>query len=243
MELQWCRFQGGGNPGLEAALAFSMLQHSARTGRAMLVFDSPSKVVSFSRLDQLSPGFNEAVKRSRERGWGAVSRISGGRAVAASPGCLRILFSTPHPPGDIAVKSRFESILTPLQRAFGGLGVEVETGETEGEWCPGEFSLKLKSGGKITGLGQRSTPAAHHICAICTLSGASELSGVLGSVYEALGQKFDPLSLAEAPMVSAGELQNGFLQQIAAEWQLQEGPLPPSVLQQARGLSESYLLS
>lgn len=180
-----------GSPDKEEALASSLLDFADMERQGVIVLGSPPPAICFSRLDQLSPGYERARELTREMGLPAVKRISGGSAVAAHAGVLRIFLAAPHGPGDIAVRPRFSSMLSALSAALAALGVPVRAGQLPGEYCPGQFSLSHR-GKKLVGMGQRSRRSAHHLCAMLSLSGSDLTASRLQPVYGALGRSFDP---------------------------------------------------
>lgn len=241
MKLNWCRLQSG-DPGLEAALGSASLSFARSLGEPLLIFDQPAPVVSFSGLDRVSPSFTEAVAAARSGGAAAVSRISGGRAVAAHTGCLRLTFAAPHPRGEIDVQARFSSLSRPILSALRALGVDAHLGEIDGEWCPGGASINLSHRRKLVGIGQRSTADAHHLCALITVSEGDLIVDMLDPVYRSLGYPFSREAVGWLEGLPVSGLQGATVESMSAEWDLQEVAPPPLVLAEARAVKDSFLV-
>lgn len=208
-----------------------MLEFADSRRQGVIALGTPQDAICFSRLDQLSHGYGQALQLARGMGLPAVKRISGGSAVAAHSGVLRVLLAAPHRPGDIAVKHRFSPMLSALSSALLSLGISPKSGELPGEYCPGEFSLSYQ-GKKLVGIGQRSRRSAHHLCAMISLSGAGKTVSMLEPIYGALGRNFDPDRVGELESlgVSRQQAYNAVLDSLLKEYDGQIGELPPSSL-------------
>lgn len=241
MKLNWCRLQSG-DPGLEAALGSAALSLTSSCDAALLIFDQPAPVVSFSGLDRANPGFSEAVASARSSGAATVSRISGGRAVAAHPGCLRLTFASFHPSGDIDVKARFSTLSKPILSALRLSGFDAHTGEVAGEWCPGGASINLGRCKKLVGIGQRSTVDAHHLCALITVSEGDLIADMLDPVYRSLGYPLSREAVGCLEGLSASELQGMIVEEMSEEWDMEEINPPAPLLAKASAMKDYCLI-
>ena len=231
------------DPAFEAGLSGALLDYSRGSGESWMVVGSAAPAIYFSRLDQLSPGYSQALACTARMGIPAVRRLSGGRAVAAHPGVLRILWSAPHPSSDLGVAKRFDGFASLLEDALLDLGLSVERGELPGEFCPGDYSLHA-GGRKLVGLGQRSTLGAHHICAMVSLSGAEQSFAMLAPVYDALSQPLDPLRLGDLSQMGVDPrgAESRLYDFLTGRLRTQPEQLPAGVVSAAQVASPEYRL-
>jgi len=93
------------------------------------------------------PGFEEAARRSADRGWPVRVRISGGTAVAQHPGILNIsLFRC----GGPDMQQAYSTLVSLIACALGQFGLAVTAGPIVGASCDGRFNLCWR-GRKLAG--------------------------------------------------------------------------------------------
>ncbi|GAB7008948.1 lipoyl protein ligase domain-containing protein [Halorubrum trueperi] len=93
-----------------------------------------------------------------------------------------------------SIEGRYERATVAVVDALEALGADVARGEPPGSFCPGNHSIRVAGGGKLSGIAQRvrSDVALVAGCLVVTRADASEFAAVTESVYGALGVPFDP---------------------------------------------------
>ncbi|WP_235019780.1 lipoate--protein ligase family protein [Natrialba sp. INN-245] len=163
----------------------------------------PHRQVAFGRRDAGTDGYSRALEAARARGFPAVERAVGGRAVAYD-GETTIAFARAEPVADFrrGIDDRYERTTAAIERALGDVGLEPRRGEPDGAFCPGSHSLSIAApsgagdgnsrSAKVVGIAQRVRQQAAVTAGIVVVDGGNELVGVLEDVYGALGLTFDP---------------------------------------------------
>ncbi len=174
---------------------------SGARGPSCLIWTS-TPYVAATRLETRLPGFAEAVRLSEDQGFPVLVRNSGGGAVAANEGSLS--FSLTFPVEDLrhGLYERYKEGVGLISAALQHLGVAAEGGAVEGEFCPGDYSVRSggEQGVKHAGLAQRVTRRAARLEALILVDRTSELTKVLTDFHAALGLPFRPESVADLPV-------------------------------------------
>lgn len=156
----------------------------------------PHRHVAFGRRDATAGGYDRAREAARQRGFPAVEREAGGRAVAYTGSTVAFLRAVPveGPRGGIA--ERYDTTLADLRDALDALGVDATEGEPPGSFCPGSHSLQAAGPDgrlrKLAGLAQRVRTDVAIVAGVLLVRDHDEIRGVLDPVYEALDVPFDP---------------------------------------------------
>ncbi|EMA52359.1 lipoyl protein ligase domain-containing protein [Halococcus thailandensis] len=151
----------------------------------------PHRQVAFGRRDARADGYEEATRAAEDKGFPAVERAVGGRAVAYTGST--VAFARAEPTDGRAIQRRYDRASADLRRAFDRLGVEARPGEPPDSFCPGSHSLQAN--GKIAGLAQRVTDEGALVAGIVLTRDADAIADVLAPVYRALDVPFDPASV------------------------------------------------
>ncbi len=177
-----------------------VLREVASAGRdATALIWTSSRYVGVTRPERRLPGFEEAKRAAEDLGFPVLVRNSGGGAVAANEGSIS--FSLTFPVEDLrhGLFERYAEGADLVAAALRRVGVEAESGEVEGEFCPGAHSVR--SGGprgvKHAGLAQRVTRRAARLEALILVSNTAELISVLERFYGALEVAFRPESIQD----------------------------------------------
>jgi lipoate-protein ligase A len=174
---------------------------SGSRGPSCLIWTSP-RYVAATRLETRLPDFAEAVRLSEAQGFPVLVRNSGGGAVAANEGSLS--FSLTFPVEDLrhGLYERYAEGVGLISSSLQRLGVEAESGAVEGEFCPGDYSVRSggEQGVKHAGLAQRVTRRAARLEALILVNRTSELIKVLTEFHTALGLDFRTESVADLPV-------------------------------------------
>lgn len=170
------------------------------TGPTALLWTS-SPYVGATRPETRMSSFQEAAALVEDAGFPVLVRNSGGGAVAASEGSLS--FSLTFPVTDLrhGLFERYAEGVELIVAALGRVGVEAEGGAVEGEFCPGEYSVRSGglAGTKHAGLAQRVTRRAARLEALVLVTQTASLVPVLSTFYQTLGLPFRPESIADTP--------------------------------------------
>lgn len=166
----------------------------ASSGDPVLRAWTPPRQVTFGRRDAAEEGYERAREVARDRGYEAVERSVGGRAVAYTGSTVAFVYGVDSEGRD-GIQSRYGAVTGLLEDALRSVGAEVRRGEPEASFCPGTHSLR--NGGKIAGLAQRVRDRTALIggYVVVTDEDAVAVAGVIAPVYEALGVPFDPATV------------------------------------------------
>ncbi len=149
-------------------------------------------ILAFGRLDKLHPGYAEAVRIARDRGYEPVERLAGGRAAVFHEGTISFSHAVASADAYAGTRPRFEAMAERIATALRTLGAAARVGEVEGEYCPGAFSVNARGEAKLAGIGQRVIAGGAHLGAVIVVRGAGAIRAVLEPVYEALELDWRP---------------------------------------------------
>ena len=175
----------------------------------------PGRVVAFGPRDRVEQGFPRAVAAARERGFGAVERLAGGRAAVFHQGTLAFSWAIPDSSPRDGIRRRFDEVADIMVGALRALGVDARVGEIPGEYCPGEHSVNAGGRTKLIGVGQRVVAGAAHVGGVVVVDDADTVRDVLLPVYEALDLAWDPATVGavdlEVPGVTWDQVEGAVL--------------------------------
>lgn len=176
------------HPARDMALTESMLRAAAaRTGPELIRIFRPGPTVAFGRSEQRRSGFRAASEAARAHGREPVVRLAGGQAAAYDPRCVIVEIIRYETSSFGGIDERYADLAELLFDALAEHGVEVETGELSGEYCPGRFSLHLVDGGrKVAGIAHRIIRGASLTTAVLVVDGGDDLRATISDVYGAL---------------------------------------------------------
>lgn len=227
------------DPLLDMALTHALLDEVAagRHPPALRLF-RPGPTVAFGRQDALRPGFGEACRRARARGYTPVIRPAGGHAAVYDAGSVIVEQVSAEHDATARLQQRFATLAEHLRAGLAALGADVRIGELPGEYCPGAYSLNLGGELKVAGIAQRVVRHGALTTATVTATGGAELRATVAAVYAALALDVD-VSVAGAvdevlPGITAGAVLDAIH---AAYGPLNERELPANLLALARGLA------
>jgi octanoyl-[GcvH]:protein N-octanoyltransferase len=205
------------DPALDAAVSRAVMHRVAQGALPeTLRLARPAAVVAFAKRDALSPAYARALAAARERGFGAILRLAGGRAAVFHEGTLELAHAVPDADPKAGIHDRFEATATLIARALRELGVDGRVGEVAGEYCPGRWSVNAAGLRKLAGTGQRVVAGGSHTGAVIVVDGAERVRDVLEPVYAAFELDWDPRTvgavadeLEEARAASGGAVAGG----------------------------------
>jgi octanoyl-[GcvH]:protein N-octanoyltransferase len=148
--------------------------------------------VAFGRRDARTDGYDDATAAAEQRGYPAVERDVGGRAVAFTGSTLSVVHAIPDA-DRTAIQSRYEEATERIMQALASVGVDAAVGEPPESFCPGTHSLQ--AGGKVAGLAQRVRSDVAITAGVVIVTDHDAIADVLDPVYDALGVPFDPDSV------------------------------------------------
>jgi octanoyl-[GcvH]:protein N-octanoyltransferase len=173
---------------------------SGERGPTALLWTS-SRYVGVTRPEMRLPGFEEAIRAVEDLGFPVLVRNSGGGAVAANEGSISFSLTSPVEDLRHGLYERYAEGVNLVAAALRRVGVEAESGEVEGEFCPGTHSIR--SGGprgvKHAGLAQRVTRRAARLEALILVTDTATLVPTLLRFYGALDLPFRPDSIGDLP--------------------------------------------
>lgn len=213
----------------------------ARQRGATALMWTSSRYVAATRLETRLPGFDGAVRRAKSLGFPVLVRNSGGGAVVANEGSISFSITAPVEDLRHGLFERYDEgaalVVSALQRS----GVEAETGEVEGEFCPGAYSVRVggSSGIKVAGLAQRVTRRAARIEALILISETKSLVPVLQKFHAALGLPFRPDSVGDLP-TSVPRVMNALCSEVEVRYGASKSRIGESTFERARRLRETW---
>lgn len=172
-------------------LTQAMFEFTRETGEPAVRAWTPHRQVAFGRRDARADGYESAKRVAEGRGFPAVERSVGGRAVAYTGST--VAFARAEPTDGQEVQQRYARTTADLQVAFRRLGVRARPGEPPESFCSGSHSLQAD--GKLAGLAQRVTSERALVAGIVLTRDADAVADVLVPVYGALDVPFDPASV------------------------------------------------
>lgn len=230
------------NPGDGFGLQQAILEEVAagERGPAALMWTS-APYVGATRPETRLPGFAKAVRRAEDSAFPVLVRNSGGGAVAANQGSIS--FSLTYPVEDLrhGLYERYAEGVGIVSEALRRVGVDAESGEVEGEFCPGAYSVR--SGGpmgvKHAGLAQRVTRRAARLEALVLVSDTEEVRNVLGLFYGALGLPFRRESVADLP-VDVSEMTAALADEVRGRYGAVRGEIGAATFERAGALNDRW---
>ncbi|WP_436910957.1 lipoate--protein ligase family protein [Halosimplex marinum] len=154
----------------------------------------PHRQVAFGRRDVRAEGYDEARAVAEERGFPAVEREVGGRAVAYTGSTVAFARVRPAADPRSGLTERYDAATADLLDALDSLGVDAREGEPADSFCPGTHSVQADCGGrarKLAGLAQRVRADAAVVAGVLLVRDHAEIAAVLDPVYAALDVSFD----------------------------------------------------
>ena len=213
---------------------------SGKRGPTTLMWTG-SRYVGATRQETRLPGFVAATAAASDLGFPVLVRNSGGGAVAANRGSLS--FSLTFPVEDLrhGLYERYAEGLDLITMALRRLGIDVEGGGVEGEFCPGAYSVRSggPTGVKHAGLAQRVTRRAARLEALILVSETDEIRDVLGRFYGALGLPFRPGSVGDLP-IDVPRVIEALSEEVAGRYGATNGSVGANLLDRARELRATW---
>jgi lipoate-protein ligase A len=203
-----------------------------------------SRYVGVTRPEMRLPGFENAICAAADLGFPVLVRNSGGGAVAANEGSIS--FSLTFPVEDLrhGLYERYAEGVDLVAAALRRVGVEAESGDVEGEFCPGAHSVR--SGGpqgvKHAGLAQRATRQAARLEALILVSGTAELIPILERVYGSLGRPFRQESVGDLP-AGVPQVIEALVAEVRDQYGGEDKPIGKDTLEKARSLRGEWRIS
>lgn len=170
----------------------AMVDRAVETGESTLRVWTPHAQVAFGRRDARADGYERARTVAEQRGYPAIERDVGGRAVAFTGSTVAFVHANPDA-DRTAIQSRYERATDRLRDALGSVGIDARAGEPDASFCPGTHSLQAD--GKVAGLAQRVRRNVAMTAGVVVVRDCDVVATVLAPVYDALGVPFDPDSV------------------------------------------------
>lgn len=184
------------DPVADRELTASLLTAAADGTPGIRVW-APPRQVAFGRRDAREPGYERARRLAAEEGFQPLQRDVGGRAVAYTGQTLAFAHAVPLDGDSRSIPERYERATEVVLTALRGIGATVAAGEPLNAFCPGDHSVRVVDGGKVSGIAQRVGTDAALIagCLVVRSDDAHGVAAVTAPVYDALGVPFDPTTV------------------------------------------------
>ena len=200
--------------------------------------------VAFAKRDAVAPGYAEAVRTARARGFDATLRLAGGRAAVFHDGTMEIGHAAPDSEPRAGIHERFARTAERIARALARLGVDARVGEVAGEYCPGRYSVNARGAAKLAGIGQRVVRGGSHTGVVLVVEDEGRINEVIDPVYAALGLEWDPGTSgsvrSEAPDASWTAVRDAIVSEYARDYDLAPAELDPETLALAEELAGEH---
>ena len=182
-------------PTVDRGVTATLLTRAGDSGEESFRAWTPHRQLAFGRRDTHAPRYDEACAAAERRGYTVVERSVGGRAVAYTGSTVAFAHAIPLDDPRRGLTERYEGGVDGVVVALSELGVDARPGEPADAFCPGDHSVRLASGGKLSGIAQRVQSGAALVAGCVNVADRTELVDVLVPVYEALDVSFDPDSV------------------------------------------------
>lgn len=173
-------------------------------GHGRLEWDRPKPSAAFSRRDVTAPGFVDAVRAMRSRGFTPFVRPVGGRMAAYHEGALVLDLLVRDSEPRAGTTARFRGVAEALVVGLRRLGVDAQVGGVPGEYCPGTWSVNAGGRHKLAGTGQRLAQGAVLVTAVIVVGDAEPLRDAMAEAYDLLGLELDPTTVGSVSDVVPG---------------------------------------
>jgi octanoyl-[GcvH]:protein N-octanoyltransferase len=151
-----------------------------------------------SRLSHVS----QAKTWLETAGYATAVRHSGGAAVPLDAGVLNVSLLLPKLIGHVQFHEQFHMMTELIQRAVGSLSGEVEYGEIQGAYCPGEYDLSV-AGRKFCGMAQRRLQQAISVQAFINVEGTGKARAEVVEQFYQMASHAEEDTLHIAPQATA----------------------------------------
>ncbi len=234
-----------GDAALDTATSRAILQRVA-TGDLpeTLQVGMPHSVLAFGKHDALTAGFPAAVATAVEHGYDPTVRIAGGRAVVFHPATVRFAWTVPEPEPAPTMHDRFKLAANAVIATLATFGIDSEMGELPNEYCAGAYSVHLRNGGKVMGVGQRLSRTAAQVGGMIAVDDAASINSVLIPIYRSLDIPLDPgatASVAEAAPADPASIADELARQLAAGRMIVEVAPDRATVRLATGLRPDHV--
>jgi octanoyl-[GcvH]:protein N-octanoyltransferase len=221
-----------------------MFRVAARELPETLRIARPGTTVAFAKRDAVAPGYDEAVRATREHGFEATLRLAGGRAAIFHDGTMEIGHAMPDDEPRAGIHERFEHTAGRLARALTRLGVDARVGEVAGEYCPGRYSVNARGAVKLAGIGQRVVGGGSHTGVVLVVEGEVRINAILRPVYAALGLDWEPAASGsvrtEAPSADRASVSDALVAEYSREYDLVDDEVDAETLALAESLAPEH---
>jgi lipoate-protein ligase A len=177
----------------DRAVTATMLRETGVTGESAFRAWTPHRQIAFGRRDTRARRYDDAVAAAESRGFPALERSVGGRAVAYTGTTVAFAHAIPLDDARSGLDARYEAGTTAVVRALRTVGVPARRGEPANSYCPGDHSVQ--AGGKLCGLAQRVRNTSALVSGVVVVTDRDEIADVLVPIYEAIDVPFDPESV------------------------------------------------
>jgi len=204
----------------------------------------PGAMVAFGKQDVHEPGYREAVRAARARGFEAVVRLAGGRAAVFHEDTVALAWAVADRDALAHTHDRFREVADVLVSALARLGVDARVGEVAREYCPGDYSVNARGRVKLAGVGQRVIAGGGHTGGVIVAAGEERIRDVLVPVYARLGLDWNPASAGSVAAELAGasfeDVRDAIAAELASRYEIEEVSLDDETLALARTLEPEH---
>ncbi len=167
------------------ALDELLCRHVGKGGAPLCHLWRHPRAFVMGQRDSRLPGAADAQRWLQSLGYSTLVRNTGGAAVPLDLGVVNISLILPkHERGDKHFHSDFERMYRLIQLALHETGCQVDKGEVEGAYCPGDFDLSI-GGRKFCGIAQRRQAHAYIVQAFVIAAGSGrESTQLVRAFYE-----------------------------------------------------------
>jgi octanoyl-[GcvH]:protein N-octanoyltransferase len=184
------------HPSFHALYSFAMDDtlctsvHSKRSPATLRAWIHHHNVV-MGNVDYKLTEIGQGLDFLKSRGYLPIVRNSGGAAVVLDEGVLNLSLILPTEGTFADIHAGYRAMVRFIELILEPYGVQVETGEVKGSYCPGDFDVAI-NGQKFGGLAQRRRRGAVSVQAFLLVEGSgSERAELVRGFYEVAAREGD----------------------------------------------------
>ncbi len=142
------------------------------------------KTIVLGIQDGRLPELKEGVEFLKKDGWNVIVRNSGGLAVVLDQGIYNLSLILHEKDNGLSIEKAFETMAALLKMLLAPYGIDFQTGEIIGSYCPGKYDLSV-NGKKFAGISQRRIRGGAAVQVyLCTSGSGSDRARVIEQFYE-----------------------------------------------------------
>ncbi|PWA08019.1 hypothetical protein DCC39_15755 [Pueribacillus theae] len=146
------------------------------------------KTIVLGIQDGRLPFLRDGIDFLKSNGWQVIVRNSGGLAVVLDEGIFNLSLILNEKQHGLTIEKGYETMVYLLRQMLSPFGIDFETGEIVGSYCPGSYDLSI-DGKKFAGISQRRIRGGATIQVyLCTSGSGAKRAELIKTFYEIAGK-------------------------------------------------------